>query len=372
MMWLEKLTLQNFRNYENAQITFCKKTNMIQGENAQGKTNILEALSLLSTGRSFRTPHLSDAIYHGKSSFFIEVHFFKEGVEQSLSLYFDKTTKKILHNKTIYPSFVSILGIVPSVFIVPEDISLIIGAPAERRRFLDIHIAQIDPLYVYHLGRYYKAMKQRNLLLKQQNESSLSSWEHIMAQAAAYLISARIRHLQQLLPDAERFMNVLSKSKDSLTASYHSSLSKPTEGADLASAYLHLWQQSRKRDLLLKSTLLGPHRDDIMFSINQKEAKYFGSEGQKRCCITALYLSIHMSMEKTLSTAPILGIDDFGAHLDPSRSLALLEHITTSGQTFLTSPTPFALHHDEGKHFYISSGHISEDRALYVANMHDL
>ena len=338
-MWIEKLILRNFRNYEYAEISFCNGTNMIQGENAQGKTNILEAFSLLSTGKSLRTPHLQDTIRQGSSSFFIEAHFQKEGVDQRLSLSFDGISKKINHNQTAYSSFISLLGIIPSVLITSDDISFIIGSPAERRRFIDMHIAQIDPLYVYHLGRYFKAMKQRNALLKQQIESSLSPWEQIMASAACYITIARKNHLQLLSPLAEKYMNILSQSKDQLNLQYQTSLS--LQGEDLSSQYFAHWQKSRKRDLLLKSTLTGPHRDDISLLINEKPAKLFGSEGQKWCFVIALRLAQRDIFFQELGSSPLIAIDDFGTHLDNKRNKALLDHIAELGQTFLTSPTPF-------------------------------
>lgn len=356
-MWLEKLILHNFRNYEHAEIDFCPGSNMIRGENAQGKTNILEAFSLLSTGKSFRTSHLQDAIRYGATSFFIEAHFQKEGVEQTLSLAFDGQNKKILHNQTSYTSFISLLGILPSVLIVPEDISFVIGSPAERRRFIDMHIAQIDPLYVYHLGRYYKAMKQRNALLKQQSEISISPWEHIMAGASGYIIQSRQKHLSLLEPKAAHYMNILSEGKDTLGLQYESSLPFNGNEKEIAAKLFLQYQKTRKREFLVKSTLHGPHRDEIQLLINGKEAKSFGSEGQKRCFVAALHLAQRDSFEESIGSAPLVGIDDFGTHLDQKRSSILLSHVATLGQTFLTSPLPFAtLENGDQKTLYIHAG----------------
>lgn len=335
---------------------------MIRGENAQGKTNILEAFSLLSTGKSFRTSHLQDAIRHGTSSFFIQAHFQKEGVEQTLSLAFDGQTKKILHNQTTYTSFISLLGILPSVLIVPEDISFVIGSPTERRRFIDMHIAQIDPLYVYHLGRYYKAMKQRNALLKLQSEASISSWEYIMAGAAGYIIAARQRHILELFPKAQSYMNILSEEKDVLGLQYQGSLTLSGGEKDIAAQLFLHWQKMRKRELLAKSTLHGPHRDEIQLLINEREAKSFGSEGQKRCFVAALHLAQRDAFEQSIGSAPLVGIDDFGTHLDQKRSSVLLSHVATLGQTFLTSPLPFAtLTSKLQKTLFIHAGCITQE-----------
>lgn len=337
-MWLKRLVLKNFRNYKHADIEFDHGTNLILGQNAQGKTNILEAISLLSTGRSFRTRDLSDAIRCGESFFFLEVFFEKEGVEQTLSLAFDGASKKIQHNETSHQSFLSLLGILPSVFIVPEDIALIIGGPAERRKFLDMHIAQVDPLYVYHLGRYYKAMKQRNALLKQHDSMSIGSWEAIMAQAASYLVSTRQKHLQILLPYAQKIMSLLSGMQDVLFLEYKPSTPDPLHYQQLEECYVKMFFRLRSKEMIFGSTLHGPHKDDIEISIQSRLAKYFGSEGQKRSAVTSLLLAQKEVMKDHMESPPLVAIDDFGAHFDAARNKELITLTQGKGQTFLTSP----------------------------------
>src|SRR5579885_1832498 len=156
------LVLRNFRNYREAHVQFSPGVNLIHGRNAEGKTNLLEALYFLSTGRSFRTSRLDELILKGERFFFLEAVFIKDGIEQTLKVSFDGTSRHLQLNATVYRGFLHLLGLLPHILYTPEDTDLIRGGPNERRRFLDLHLAQIDPLYVHHWLRYNRAMKQRN------------------------------------------------------------------------------------------------------------------------------------------------------------------------------------------------------------------
>lgn len=339
-MYLKRLLLRNFRNYAEAEAVFSPSVNLIQGDNGQGKTNLLEAIHIVSTGRSFRASNLSDLIRFGQSFFYIEAEFVKEEVAQSLRIYYDDATRKVQYNQTVYPTLTSLLGILPSVLLSPDDLSLVSGNPAERRRFLDIHIAQTDPLYVHHLGRYFKAMKQRNHLLRGKNEVSIQAWEQMMAQSASYLVQKRKRAIADLQAPSVQWMEVLSCHKDAIAISYQSSLSLPKEENDTALHFQHLWQKMRPKELHIGATLIGPHRDDLSIQLADKPAKIFSSEGQKRSCISSLRFAQWEQMAKTLGHPPILGIDDFGIQLDKERQFQLKAHLPKFRQVFLTSPFP--------------------------------
>lgn len=338
-MWLQKLVLSNFRNYRREEIEFSPGLNCIQGKNAEGKTNLLEAIHVMSTGKSFRTHHLQDLIHTSSTLFQIEAFFIKEGIQQSLKLTFNGESRKILHNQTSYTSFLPLFGILPCILLAPEDIGILSGTPSERRRFLDLHLAQIDPLYVYHLGRYYKAMRQRNFLLKKQDEKGLSPWEQIMAQSASYLMEKRLSTILQLQPLCEKLVLALSDMQETLALQYQPSLSFPPEDHKNPMAYyLEQWQKTRKRELSLGSTLLGPHRDELLFQMEGQNVQTFCSEGQKRCCIAALRLAEWEIFRNHLESPPLLGIDDFGVHLDEKRTKVLSQYIQNLGQVFLTAP----------------------------------
>ncbi|MBM3207662.1 MAG: DNA replication/repair protein RecF [Chlamydiae bacterium] len=372
-MWIERLVLRNFRNYEYADIQFCRGTNLIQGENAQGKTNILEALSLLSTGKSFRTPHITDCIKNKCNWMSIEAHFHKEDVEQTLSIWYDGQTKKIAHNQTYYSSFSPLLGIMPSVLIVPEDVALISGSPSERRRFIDLHIAQIDPLYFYHLSRFHKAMKQRNALLKQQSTAGISTWEQIMSHSAVFIGKARDHHTKLLQDKACTYLQTLTNNADIIEIKFQRSLPYSLDDNDLFLKYQNHYNKSRSKELLLKSTLQGSHRDELEIFVNQKGAKLFASEGQKRSIITAIHLAQRDVFEEHTGSSPLIGIDDFGCHLDLKRSEILLSYSAKLGQTLLTSPTTFFLEKSrEQRKFIVSKGTVSQETELYDENRPDL
>jgi DNA replication and repair protein RecF len=338
-MFLKRLLLRNFRNYRQSEIVFSPSINLIQGENGQGKTNLLEAIRFVSTGRSFRTHSLSDLISFGENFFYLEAEFTKENVTQTLKAYYDENTRKVQYNETVYTSLNCLLGILPSVLLSPDDLALISGNPAERRRFLDLHIAQIDPLYVHHLSRYFKAMRQRNHLLRSKSASTIQAWEQMMAHSAAYLVEKRRQAAAALKTPSSHWMGILSRQQDALEIGYQSSLSQPSENGDAVLHFLQTWQKMRPKEMHVGTTLVGPHRDDMSIHLAEKSAKIFSSEGQKRSCISSLRFAEWEQMAKMLGDAPLLGIDDFGIQLDQERRTQLKNHLSTFKQVFLTSPT---------------------------------
>lgn len=333
--FLKHLILRHFRGYDHAEISFSPHINVIHGHNGQGKSNLLEAIYFLSTGRSFRTRSLADLIQLGATHFYLEAHFHKDSVDQTLKVYYDKATRKIQYNASTYTQLSSLLGLIPQVLISPEDHQLINGSPAERRRFIDLHIAQQNSTYLHHLSRYYQAMKQRNLLFKHPDCSSMPAWEQIMAPSAAYLMQERMQALSHLSPFLHQWMRTFSHEQESLKVTYQPSLS--------AEHLLTKWALGREEERRVKSTLWGPHRDDLDFCINEKPAKLFASEGQKRCGSTALRFAEWERLATHLNGQPLLSIDDFGIQLDAERSLLTQSQLTQFGQVFLTTPIPIAL-----------------------------
>lgn len=324
-MYLKRLQLRNFRNIEEEAVDFDEGVNLIQGGNAQGKTSLLEALYFLSTGRSFRTNRLTDLIKHKASFFYLEASFVKEDVPQTLKVSFDGQVKRLQVNQTSYSNFSPLLGILPSVLYAPSD-RIVSGAPADRRRFLDMHIAQIDPLYVHHLLRYYKAMKQRNALLKVKSEAAIESWEEMMTQSANYISKMRQTSIEELAPKASSIMKELSDHQDKMALRY-----------DHKIYTLETWKNERPKELEVGTTLIGPHRDDLLILLSGKPAKHFSSEGQKRTVAAALRFAQWHQLKQT--TDPLMSIDDFCIHLDPKRKELMHAQVKQMGQVFLTSPT---------------------------------
>jgi len=332
-MFLKNLLLRSFRNYTKASISFEKGINIIKGRNGAGKTNLLEAIFLLSTGRSFRTMHFTDLIQEGASYFYIEAHFEKERVKQVLGIGYSKRGRRIHYNNTYFYNISHLFGIMPSVLYSPKDQLLISGSPTERRRFLNMHLAQTTPLYLSHLIRYYRAMKQRNVLLKHQSQQAIESFEKVMADSAHYLMGKRHELIERLNPRMQAFSNILSSHQDSFSLFY-----KPSICMQQVGEIELLYATKRPKELILGSTISGPHRDDFLFTYNNKDAKAYASEGQKQTCITALKMAEWEELKNQTQTLPLMNIDDFGTHFDKMRVHLFQKYLSNLGQVFLTTP----------------------------------
>ncbi len=354
-MIIRSLLVRNFRNYTEEKFTFSEGINVIRGDNGAGKTNLLEAIYLLSTGRSFRTSKYTDLIREGESSFYLEIHFTKNGIDQSLKMGFDKNEKKISYNATNLPSFASLLGIMPIVLFSPKDLCLIMGSPQERRKFLNLDIGQRDPLYMHHLVRFYRAMKQRNTLLKLKQTASLDPFEAIMATSSVYIMQRRIEEIEQLNNAIIPISKALFDTKREYTLDYKPSI--PIE-TNLQQSLLSTYKKNREKEFILKSTLIGPHRDDILFTFQDKEAKSFASEGQKRILLSSLRLA-QLQITSTFFSMDIpFCIDDFEIHLDQSRNNSLLKKLSTLKQVLVSTPTTTNI--SANKTFVIQNGNAKE------------
>jgi DNA replication and repair protein RecF len=336
-MHLRTIYLHNFRLYNEAVFDFCPGINTICGENAQGKTSLLEAIYFLITGRSFRTTHLSDLIRIGESFYYIEATFLKHGIEQRLRVSYDGKERKVIFNNTLYHATSSLLGLLQGVLVTPDDLSLIKGGPQVRRHFLDLQIAQVDPLYVHHLTRYNRAMRQRNCLLRAKDHVTLDSWEHEMANAAAYLIQQRFLTISDLQYSSRGFHKTFSAEKEDLCLTHKTTAPEEEELALLRNYYLVQFLKMRRREMELGCTLTGPHKDDFTIAIGEKETRYFASEGQQRSCVAALRFAEWERLKRLGSALPLMLIDDVGVSLDSSRREKLLGQLEHLGQVFLTA-----------------------------------
>ena len=260
--------------------------------------------------------------------------FSRHAVSQNLAISVSEEKKKITLNSTNYPNFSSLLGVLQGVVFTTEDLNLIKGGPTYRRLFLDIQLAQIDPLYVYHLARYTRALKQRNALLKIRSVQTIEIWEHELAKSASYLMQRRRTLCQSLNISSQEKLKALTPTKDKLKIAY-----KPSyPDSDINQIFAHLNNQ-RKRDLEKYSSQTGLHRDDIYLELNAKDLRHYSSEGQKLSCVAALKLAEWSELKKRSSEEPLFLIDDLGACLDADRTARFLEILKSLGQCFISSPS---------------------------------
>jgi DNA replication and repair protein RecF len=338
-MKLQSLYLRQFRNYEEAYFEFDPLINVICGPNAQGKTSILEAIFFLMIGRSFRSRQPQELIKMGTDFFHIESIFNKHEIDQKMHIHYQPNERKIVHNTTQLSSMSHILGIMQGVTFTPDDADLIKGSPLKRRQFLDIQISQGNPLYLHHLIRYGKAIRQRNQLLRDKQSHSIAIWEEEMAHSAAYLTVQRSLTIATLQPCCQEFYSLLSGEIDGLELTYRSSAPLSDE-KEIKEYYIQQFEKHRNREMIVGYTISGPQKDDMRIAIGGKECRHFASEGQQRTVVAALRLGEWKRLREVTGITPLFMIDDIGMSLDGNRRKRLIEQIMRMGQVFCTTTDP--------------------------------
>jgi DNA replication and repair protein RecF len=342
--------LRNFRNYDDCFLEFSKGVNLFLGQNAQGKTNLLEAIYFLIFGSSFRTKKLQELIKVGCKEFYIECIFEKFGIDQSIKISYGSNRKIFFYNSSKLDSFRHLLGLLHAVFMTPKDKDLIEGSPEFRREYIDLTLLQEDPLYYYHLNRYFKAMKQRNCMLKSKQILGVECFENEMAKSASYITLKRGNALSDIKLRINDYCRTLSN--DSFDLLF---LSLPH---DLYDFYIGALRKNRCKEIVLGYTLNGPHRDDFDLLIQNFPAKYFASEGQKSTLANILRFASWSRLKEEAGQIPILCMDDMGISLDPFRKKDLMSNFTSFGQIFITSADidyPFSFNSD-AKIFNVTNG----------------
>lgn len=332
MTYLKSLSLYNFRNYKKASIELSPKINLFVGKNGQGKTNCLEAIALFISGKSFRSPLLKDLIMHGENEFFIKTHFVKNDIEQSLAIHYSPIQKKLTYNETSYSSFLPLIGVIQGVLFAGFFDELVKGSPQIRRRFLDLQNAQIDPLYLHHLAHFQRALKERNVLLRQKKWKTLDIYEELMSKSIPYLIEKRQRNLQDLEKSLKSIHSKLANQEEPTELLYKTMFENNAEKCR------ELLEKNRFKDQKMGYTLIGPHKDEIEINLKDKSAKKFGSEGQIQTLTTSIYLAEFKRLQRQIEEPPIFCIDDLGQNLDQGRLNRLLHFLQKMGQVFITTP----------------------------------
>ena len=332
-MHLAHLRLRDFRNYARLDVDFSPGFHVLLGDNAQGKTNILEAIYLMATLRSFRGVGGAQMIRHGAKGYFVGGNVVGQG-EHEIKIYWSARERKLALDGQPVKRLADYFGVLRTVVFCTEDLQLIKGTSRARRRFMDLLLAQTQPGYLALLQRYMTAVRNRNALLKNRtpDEASLESFSTELVKLGNELIRARRELIPKFSPLARLAYRRIANDAEELRIEYHPSV-KNDFAVELA--------QSRQRERSFRATVVGPHRDDLQLLQNDKSAAQFGSEGQKRTLATALKMAQAEYLTGIHGSPPILLIDDIMGELDVKRRsgfLPLLERAHQSrGQVFMTA-----------------------------------
>ncbi|MGD0350236.1 MAG: DNA replication/repair protein RecF [Verrucomicrobiota bacterium] len=332
-MHLAHLRLRDFRNYARLDVDFAPGFHLLLGDNAQGKTNILEAVYLMATLRSFRGVGGAQIIRHGQKGYFVGGNVVGQG-EHEIKIYWSARERKLALDGQPVRKLSDYLGVLRAVVFCTEDVHLVKGTARARRRFLDLLLAQTQPRYLPLLQRYLRAVRARNALLKQHavDEAALDSFSQELVKLGDEIVRARRELVPKFSPLARLAYRRVSNDAEELRIEYQPSVKKDF-AVELA--------QSRARERTYRFTLVGPHRDDLQLLLDEKSAAQFGSEGQKRTLAIALKMAQAEYLTGIHGSPPVLLIDDVMGELDEKRRagfLPLLEQARrTHGQVFMTA-----------------------------------
>ena len=359
-MYIKRVKLENFRNYENLDINFSKDFNLIYGNNAQGKTNILESIYISALGRSFQTNKDNELIKIGKESAKIEVDFVKKDREGSIKL--EINNKKTFYINGIKQKKVSdIIGKINLVLFYPDNINIIKGGPAERRKFLDIMISQLKPNYLHLLNRYLKTLEQRNIYLKQikfdnKSKDMLEIWDERLAELSSQIYKYREEYIEKIQNKIEDIHNKITncgENQEKIKILFISSGKNKDE-------FLKQLINNREIDIRRGFTSTGIHRDDFEIYINDKNVDIYGSQGQQRTAILSLKLTELNIIYDEIGEEPILLLDDFMSELDENRRTNLTK-VIDKNQVFITCTDKISIENKNNTIFYIENAKLVKD-----------
>lgn len=324
-MIIKSIELCNFRNYQNLDIRFDEGTNILFGDNAQGKTNILEAAYLSGTTRSHRGSRDKEMILFGEEEAHIRTTVFRKDKDFRIDMHLRKgRSKGVAVNQIPIRKASELFGILNIVFFSPEDLNIIKNGPSERRQFMDRELCQLDRIYLSDLAHYKKTLEQRNHLLKDLSYKpelfdTLPMWDEQLVTYGRRIISRRKSFVEELVTIISEIHARISGGKEKLVLQYEKNVEEEDYEQQLKAAL--------PRDRKLSQTTVGPHRDDLLFAIDTVDIRRFGSQGQQRTSALSLKLSEIDLVKKVISDTPVLLLDDVLSELDSSRQNYLLDSI---------------------------------------------
>ena len=336
-MYVKKLSLYNFRNYNLETVYFCKGLNLICGKNAQGKTNLLEAVYLSSIGRSPRTKRDKDLInFKSEKSQTALLFHTKKGDREIKFILSRSENKKISLNGASLTKISELMGELKTVYFSPDELKLVKDAPADRRKFLDISLCQQFPSYFKLLSQYNTVLANRNKLIKNDsNHKFLSILDVQLAKLAAQIILYRKQALNKITPYAKNIHSLLSLNTEDLNLTYQT-LTDKNNPEEITADIINAFNASKNKDAKLGYTSVGPHRDDIKITVNGLDVRNFGSQGQQRTVALSLKLAETEVFRENNGEYPVLLLDDVLSELDLTRQKILFEVIRNL-QTIITA-----------------------------------
>ncbi|RZM78783.1 DNA replication/repair protein RecF [Leptolyngbya iicbica] len=342
-MFLKTLELRHFRNYETQRVEFTAPKTILLGENAQGKSNLLESVELLATLKSHRTSRDRDLIQDGFATAHISAEVRRDVSYADLAITLrEKGRRTVARSGEKLRRQLDFLGALNAVQFSSLDLDLVRGGPGVRRVWLDTLLTQLEPVYAYILGQYQQALKQRNALLKQDDRTpdaaQLALWDAQLAALGTRVIRRRSRGLARLVPIAQYWHSAISGKTENLVLQYAPNVPLTEDDPQvIQAAFLEKIQQRAIAEQHQHTSLVGPHRDDIDFTINDTPARQYGSQGQQRTLVLALKLAELELIETVVGEPPLLLLDDVLAELDLKRQNQLLEAIGDRFQTLITT-----------------------------------
>ncbi|WP_408955297.1 DNA replication/repair protein RecF [Natroniella sp. ANB-PHB2] len=368
-MFLSQLYLRDFRNYNQQHLKFDQNLNLIIGANAQGKTNILEAIYLLGTGNSHRTNIDSELINWNKDNFYVKGELIKNNQNYQLEVNYQGRTKEIKVNSNKLQRMSDLVGYLNIVIFSPEDLTLVKGSPSQRRRFINLEVSQVSSYYKHLLTEYRKILKQRNNLLKEIGENNtpqhmLQVWDQQLIDIGSKIIKRRLEAIDKLSILAKLMQRKITDGIETLLLKYDTKLQVNTNSStqEIKEEFKKELKQKRKREIEHGVTKVGPHRDDISLIVNNINIRKFGSQGQQRTTALAIKLAELEFMKAEIGEYPILLLDDVFSELDDKRRFQLLKVIQNKVQTFITTTHLNQLQsfNNEYKSFKINKGSVIE------------
>lgn len=346
-MHLSRLELRGFRSYPRLALDFRPRTNILFGPNGEGKTNVLEAIFFLATARSHRGARDAELLGWGSDRFEIAAHVVRLPTQVRLEIAWSPDGRKQLRvGGKPEPKLSNLIGRLNAVMFAPEDLSLLKGPPAVRRRFLDMELSQLSRTYFHHLQEYQRALAQRNALLRNESPSPslralLEVYDQPLIEHGSQVAARRSAAVLELSPRARAYHGTFSDGRESLGLRYVSTLDAAsevsTDPSALAEAFARRLTETRRDEEYRRTTLVGPHRDDLEVQIDGRDARVFGSQGQQRSAVLALKLAELEHLREVVGEEPVLLLDDVTSELDSRRRRFLLEAVARNAQTFITT-----------------------------------